>query len=81
MASIAPTATPTRTGVRIHTRCGIDRIFFLNHHRRPLYNHGPRNNNGPGNHDGSPLLDNDRSVLDNDRSGPVLVSVNFPLVT
>jgi hypothetical protein len=29
----SPSATPNRTGVRIHRRCRIDRIF-INHHRR-----------------------------------------------
>jgi hypothetical protein len=33
----SPSATPNRTGVRIHRRCRIDRIF-INHHWRRRYN-------------------------------------------
>src|SRR3954447_4191137 len=41
VTSVAPAATPTRAGVRIHARCRIDRILFLNDHRRPIYNDRP----------------------------------------
>ena len=34
----SPSATPNRTGVRIHRRCHIDRIFIINHHWRRRYN-------------------------------------------
>jgi hypothetical protein len=67
VTSVAPAATPTRIGVRIHVRCRIDRIFFLNDHRRPLYNDRPANHHGLGN-DGSALLYYNRPVLDHDRS-------------
>jgi hypothetical protein len=78
VTSIAPSATPNRTGVRIHRRCRIyarrhiDRIF-LNHHRRRRYNDRPANHERLGN-GGSRLLDNDRWRR------PVLVRVNFSLV-
>jgi hypothetical protein len=60
VTSIAPSATPTWTRVRIHWRCRIDarcRIdrIFINHHRRRRYNDRPANHD-----DGSRLLDNDR---------------------
>jgi hypothetical protein len=64
VTSMAPSATPTRTLVRIYTRCciysrcGIDRVFF-NHHSRRRYNDGAANHEGLGN-DGSRLLDNNR---------------------
>jgi hypothetical protein len=73
---MAPSVTPSRTGVRIHrrcrihARCRIDRIF-INHHRRRRYNDRPANHDGLGN-DGSRFLDNDR------RRSPV--RVNFPLI-
>ena len=72
VTSIAPSATPTRTSVRIHMRCRIDarcRIdrIFINHRWRRRYN------DRPANHDnGSRLLDNDR------RRRPVLVRMSFP---
>ena len=78
VTSIAPSATPNRTGVRIHrrcrihARCRIDRIF-INHHWRRRYNDRPANHECLGN-DGSRLLDNDRWRR------PVLVRVNFPLI-
>jgi hypothetical protein len=78
MTSMAPSVTPSRTGVRIHrrcrihARCRIDRIF-IKHHRRRRYNDRPANHDGLGN-DGSRFLDNDR------RRSPVLVRVNFPLI-
>src|SRR5882724_12486905 len=71
VTSMAPSATPNRTAVRIytrcriHARCRIDRILF-NHHSRRSYNDRPANHDGLGN-DGSRLLDNDR------RRSPVLV--------
>ena len=71
VTSMAPSATPTRTGVRIytrcriHSRCRIDRVVF-NHHSRRRYNDGAANHEGLGN-DGSRLLDNNR------RRSPVLV--------
>jgi hypothetical protein len=71
---MAPSAAPNRTGVRIHrrcrihARCRIDRIF-INHHWRRRYD------DRPANHDGSRFLDNDR------RRAPVLVRLNFPLIT
>ena len=71
VTSMAPSATPTRTLVRvytrccIHSRCRIDRVFF-NHHSRRRYNDGAANHEGLGN-DGSQLLDN------NGRRSPVLV--------
>jgi len=84
VTSVAPAARPTRTGVRIHTRCRIDRIFFLDDHRRPLYDDRPANHHGLGNH-GSPLLYYDRPgypALDHDRSYfPLFVCVVFGLVT
>ena len=64
VTSMAPSAAPTRTGVRIHRRCCIhsrcrihrgcciDRIF-LNHHRRRRYNDRPANHEGLGK-DGTP---------------------------
>ena len=75
---MAPSATPSGTGVRIHGACciharccihawcRIDRIF-INHHWRPSYN------DRPANHDGR-FLDNDR------RRRPVLVRLSFPLI-
>jgi hypothetical protein len=60
VTSIAPSATPTRTSVRIHRRCRIDARYridriFINHRWRRRYN------DRPANHDnGSRLLDNDR---------------------
>jgi hypothetical protein len=74
---MAPSATPSRTGVRIygrrriHARCRIDRIFINDYRRR--YNDRPANHDGLGN-DGSRLLDNNR------RRTPVLVRVKFPLI-
>ena len=65
VTSMAPSATPNRTTVRIYTRCRIDRILF-NHHGRRRYNDGPTNHDSLGN-DGSRLLDNDW------RCSPVLV--------
>jgi hypothetical protein len=80
---ISPPATPTRTGVRIHTRFRIDRIF-LNHHRAWLKNHRSAYYDGLGK-DGSPLLDDHRPccpALDHDRSCfPLFICVNFMLVT
>ena len=64
VTSMAPSATPTRTGVRIytrcriHSRCRIDRVVF-NHHSRRRYNDGAANHEDLGN-DGSRLLDNNR---------------------
>jgi hypothetical protein len=70
VTSIAPSATPTRTSVRIHRRCRIDvrcRIdrIFINHRWRRRYNDRPANHD-----DGSRLLDNER------RRPPVLVRVS-----
>ena len=67
VTSMAPSVTPSRTGVRIDRRCRIHARrhidgIFINHHWRPRYN------------DGSRLLDNDR------RRSPVRVRVNVPLV-
>ena len=79
VTSMAPSATPNRTRVRIHlrwrihARCRIDRIFF-NHHWRRRYNDRPANHDDLGN-DGSPFLDNDR------RRSPVLVRLNSPLIS
>jgi len=73
---MAPSTTPSRTGVGIyrrcpiHARCRIDRIF-IKHHWRRHYNDRPANYDGLGN-DGSRLLDNDR------RRSAVLVRV--PLI-
>jgi hypothetical protein len=72
VTAIAPTATPTRAGVRVDARCRIDGIF-LNHHGWRRYDHRPANHDGLGNH-GSPLLDHDGW------RNPVLIGVNFPLV-
>jgi hypothetical protein len=78
MTSIAPSATPNRTGVRVDRRCGIDagcridRIFF-NHYARLRYNDRPANHDGLGN-DRSRFLDNDR------RRCPVFVRESFPLI-
>jgi len=69
---MAPYVTPNRTGVRIHMRCRIDRIF-INHHWRRRYNDRPANHDGLGN-DGSRPLDNER------RRTPVLVRVKLPLI-
>ena len=60
---MAPSVTPSRTGVcihrsRIHARCRIDRIF-INHHWRHRYNDRPANHDGLRN-DGSRFLDNNR---------------------
>jgi hypothetical protein len=82
VASIAPTLTPNRTCVCIHAPFRIDRIFFLNHHSRPLYHHWRPlyNDRRSANHDsirnrGCPLL------LDNDaRRRPVRVGPNFSCV-
>ncbi len=72
VTSMAPSATPTRTLVRIytrcciHSRCRIDRVIF-NHHSRRRYN------DGAANHDnGSRLLDNDWWRR------PVLVRISLP---
>jgi hypothetical protein len=73
---MAPSVTPSRTGVRIHRRCRInawcriDRIL-INHHWRRRYNDRPANYDHLGN-DRSWLLDNDRW------RSPVLVRV--PLI-
>src|SRR5450631_2751492 len=71
VTSMAPSATPTRTVVRIYTRCRIysrgriDRVIF-NHHSRRRHNDGAANHEGLGNA-GRQLLDNNR------RRSPVLV--------
>ena len=78
VTSIAPSATPTRTSVRIHRRCRIYarchidawcRIdwIFINHHWRGRYDDRPANHD-----DGCRLLDYDR------RRRPVLVRGSFP---
>jgi len=83
VASIAPSTTPTRAGVRVHGRCRINarcRIdwIFLNNEWRRLYNNRPANHDRLG-HDGS-LLDNNR------RRCPVfvrfrLVASNFAMAS
>jgi hypothetical protein len=78
VTSMAPSATPSRTGVRIHrrcciqARCRIDRIF-LDHYWRRRYNDRPANHNGLGNDGIIPLLDNHR------RRRPV--RENLPLIS
>jgi len=75
---MAPSVTPTRTGVRIYGRrgihawCCIDRIFF---HHHP----GLRDYDRPPNDD---CLGSDRSRLFYNNTGraSVLVSVSFTLV-
>lgn len=64
---IAPSGTPNRTGVRVHRRCRVDRIF-LNHHRW-RYSDRPANDDGGGR-----LLDNHRGRR------AVLVRMSFPLI-
>jgi hypothetical protein len=86
VASIAPPVTPNRAGKRIYGRFRIDRIFFLNHHSRPLYDHWRPlyhhrrplyNDRRSANHDSlgncgcPPLLHNDA------RCRPVRVGPNF----